>query len=164
MTQFAILRTAKLKTYGNIGGAGAHNNRTRETPNADPGIQNVKLRGSNDLVSDVKARLGVLSKPPRKNAVLAVETLLTASPEFFKGKTDAEILAWAEYSLESMKLFWGEENVVAADLHLDESTPHIHVVSVPIADGKLSCREFLGGRKNKSYRGGCEGQKQVISQ
>ena len=34
--QFAILRTAKLKTLGNIGGSLAHTYRTRETTNADP--------------------------------------------------------------------------------------------------------------------------------
>ncbi len=33
---YAILRTAKLKTMGNIGGSLAHNYRTIETPNADP--------------------------------------------------------------------------------------------------------------------------------
>ena len=36
MSAYAILRTAKLKTLGNVGGSLAHSYRTRETSNADP--------------------------------------------------------------------------------------------------------------------------------
>ena len=35
---YAILRTAKLKTMGNIGGSLAHSYRMIETPNADPNL------------------------------------------------------------------------------------------------------------------------------
>jgi len=149
MKKFAILRTAKLKSFGSIGGSGDHVMRSRPTPNADPSRrgQNRILRGSEFLLDDVKARLSDLSKPPRKNAVLAVETILTASPEFFTGKSQDEVLRWANASLESMDEIWGVGNLVHASLHMDESTPHLHVYTTPIIDGKLNCRAFLGGRK-----------------
>ncbi|MDQ7005511.1 MAG: MobV family relaxase [Ghiorsea sp.] len=86
----------------------------------------------------------------RKNAVLAVENLLTASPEFFKGKSDLQVREWADESIQSMRKFWGNENIASATLHLDESTPHIHLYAIPLIEGKLNCREFLGGRKKLS--------------
>lgn len=48
---------------------------------------------------------------------------------------------------------YGKDNVVHAALHMDESTPHIAAYIVPEKDGKLNCREFLGGRESsKIYR------------
>jgi len=150
-----ILRTAKLKTFGNIAGATAHNFRTRRTANADPSKtkDNVLLRGvgAEDVLTTIKTRFNTLDKKVRKNAVLAVETLLSASPEFFENKTSNEILKWANESIESMEKFWGVDNIVSAVLHLDESTPHIHVLSLPIdSDNKLNCRSFIGGREKLS--------------
>jgi len=143
----AILRTSKLKTLGNVAGSGSHVMRNRVTPNADPKIENINLVGSGDLLQDVK---NILPEKIRKNAVLCVENLLTASPDFFKNKSVTEIKKWADDSVDSMKNFWGAENVVAAILHLDESTPHIHLYAVPKIGEKLNCREFLGGRAKLS--------------
>ncbi|MDQ7005512.1 MAG: hypothetical protein Q9N67_11590 [Ghiorsea sp.] len=53
----AILRTAKLKTLGNIAGSAAHVSRSRDTPNADPVIDNITLVGSGDIFLDVKNML-----------------------------------------------------------------------------------------------------------
>jgi len=143
---FAILRTEKLKTLGNIGGSGSHVSRNRRTPNADPSRTdlNVQLVGSGDLVADVKKSLPAKY---RKNAVLAVENLLTASPEFFDNMSDDDVAKWADENVKWARDFWGDDNVVSATLHLDESTPHIHLFAVPKIDGKLNCREFLGGRQ-----------------
>jgi len=149
-----ILRTAKLKTMGNIAGATAHNFRTRNTLNADPTKtkDNVLLHGvsADEVLPTIHKRFETLEKKVRKNAVLAVETLLSASPEFFTNKSHDEILEWANESVKSMSDFWGVDNIVSAVLHLDESTPHIHVLSLPIHDNKLNCRSFIGGREKLS--------------
>ena len=75
---FAILRTEKLKTFGNIGGSLAHNFRDIETPNADVDrtIKNSHtLKSANDVMDAIQLRL-----PPkrRSDAVLCIEHLITA--------------------------------------------------------------------------------------
>jgi len=160
---YAICRTAKLKTAGNLGGVNDHLHRLRETPNADRELtyQNQQLRGGDDLAADVQARLDAAGCTVRKNAVLAVEHVLTVSPEFLnfhKGEangkpallgsqTDRERLAqFRARALEWVDERYGRENVVSAVLHVDEKTPHLHIIVVPIDQkGKLNCRAYLGG-------------------
>ncbi|MGU9445266.1 plasmid recombination protein, partial [Clostridium perfringens] len=44
------------------------------------------------------------------------------------------------------------ENVVSAKVHMDETTPHMHLHFVPIKDGKLQCRSVLNqSRFNKVH-------------
>jgi hypothetical protein len=86
---FAIVRTAKLKTAGNLGGLNNHLERKMEVPNADPELSHLNRRkvGSGDLAKDVTNRLQAAGiEKPRKNAVLAIEHLMTASPEAFPFK------------------------------------------------------------------------------
>ena len=161
---FAILRTAKLTTAGNIGGLNAHLTRTMDVPNADPELARYNSRpiGSADLWGDVRQRIEESGVKVRKNAVLAVEHLITASPEVFgykvrdtKGKKElyGNVDAWKEFETSAQKwLFerYGRENVVNFTVHKDESTPHIHAVVVPILDNKLNCRAYLGGREKMS--------------
>ena len=83
---FTVLRIQKLKTWGAIGGSGKHNQRERETPNADAArtAENRTVVGSadSDSVAQVKEAIG--TQRIRKNAVLGVEMLLSASPEYFR--------------------------------------------------------------------------------
>ena len=79
---YAILRTAKLKSFGEIGGSLSHNYRTRPTPNADPTrtADNSHSVSKSYLVMDgIKQRL---PDKVRSNAVLCLEFLITASPEW----------------------------------------------------------------------------------
>ena len=160
---FAIVRTEKLKTAGNIGGLNNHLTRTMDVPNADPELApwNSRPIGSENLLSDVQNRFDELGIKPRKNAVWAIEHLMTASPEAFDYKKiiDQEgkvalrgnVQKWKAFEndcREWLKERYGKENVVNFTVHKDESTPHIHAVVVPIdKKGKLNCREYLGGRE-----------------
>ena len=89
---FAILRISKLKTAGNIGGLNAHLNRTMKVPNADPDLthHNHRMIGTENLNMDVQDRIKEAGITPRKNGVLAIEHLITTSPEFYKGITKVE--------------------------------------------------------------------------
>ena len=76
---FAILRTEKLKTFGNIGGSLAHNFRDIETPNADADrtIKNShSLKSSAEVIDAIQLRL---PEKRRSDAVLCIEHLITAS-------------------------------------------------------------------------------------
>ncbi len=145
MSAKAILRTQQLKTLQSIGGSSTHVARTRPTPNADPQRSNVVMVGSGNPLDDVQS---LLPEKRRKNAVLAVEHVLTASPEFFRNKTPEQVREWAEASVASMAKFWGKDNIASAILHLDESTPHIHLYVVPLKNGKLNARHYIGGSRH----------------
>jgi hypothetical protein len=161
---YAVLRTVKLKTAGNIGGLNAHLIRSKEVPNAEKALEHYNSRpiGSADLLSDVQKRLqeaGIVKV--RKDGVLAVEHLMTASPEHFnyhskvneQGKVGlyGDVEKWKAFekaSIEWLKGRYGEKNLVNVTVHKDEQTPHIHAIIVPIDQkGKLNCKSFLGGRE-----------------
>lgn len=71
----------------------------------------------------------------RKNQNIALEVILTGSPETMIGLNEEQIDQWAQESLDWAGRQWGKENLVSAVLHLDEKTPHIHLVVVPIVQG-----------------------------
>ncbi len=144
---FAVLHTKKLKTTGEIGGLGKHNERARDTPNADPErtALNERLAGSGDWVVDVQDRLDTQERI-RTNAVLAVSHLLSASRDWFEAASPAQVEAWRDRSMEWLRETYGAENVVAAVLHRDETTLHIQAMVVPIDErGKLTASHWLDG-------------------
>lgn len=148
---YAILRTAKLKSFGEIGGSLSHNYRTRPTPNADSTRtpDNHHSVSKRDLVMDgIKQRL---PEKTRSNAVLCVEYLITASPEWSGWQDQKQEADFFKRSLEWLEHKHGKENVIATSIHRDETTPHLVAYVVPIDQkGKLNAREFLGGRAKLS--------------
>ena len=144
---YAILRTAKLKSFGEIGGSLSHNYRTRPTPNASP------IRTPDNSHSVSKSYLvmdGIKNRLPektRKNAVLAIEYLITASPEWSGWQNKEKEQEFFKRSVEWLQQKHGKENVIATSIHRDETTPHLIAYVVPIdGRGKLNARSFLGGR------------------
>jgi hypothetical protein len=147
---YAILRTAKLKTMGNIGGSLAHNYRTIKTPNADPNRtpNNYHIVATPEAVKQaIKDRL---PEKRRSDAVLCIEYLITASPEWEGWGKSQEVDFFKRASL------WltdkhGKENVAGISIHRDISTPQLVAYVVPIDErGRLNCKEFLGGRAKLS--------------
>lgn len=67
------------------------------------------------------------------------------------------VAQWEEASLKWLQNYFGERNVVSAMVHMDESSPHIHAVVVPITpDGRLCAKDYTGSREKmqaiwKSY-------------
>jgi 5S rRNA maturation endonuclease (ribonuclease M5) len=157
----AIARIAKLKS-GSVGASGQHTRRARETLNANPEIANIRFIGQPDspdlpsLETIVRERIG--DQTIRKNGVLCVEMLLTASPEYFRpddpskaGYYEPEKLADFQQTVHSWLDKEYGDRIVRAELHLDESTPHVHAYLVPLDErGKLNCRGLFGGREKLS--------------
>jgi len=148
---YAVMRFNKLKTMGQVSSRGAHNERTRDTPNADDERreENERLAGSGDWRADVQARLDD-APTIRTNAVLALDYVFTASREFFERGDERERSArlddWRDRTMEWLRGYFGEANVVAAILHRDELTPHIQAMVVPINEkGRLSATDFIDG-------------------
>ncbi len=148
---YAVMRFNKLKTMGQVSSRGAHNERTRATPNADDERrgENERLAGSGDWWADVQARLDDAPKI-RANAVLALDYVFTASREFFERGDERERAVrlddWRDRTMAWLRGHFGEANVVAAILHRDELTPHIQAMVVPINEkGRLSATDFIDG-------------------
>ncbi len=150
---YAIMRTEKHHTMGEIAALGKHNERTRDTPNADPERlgENVRLVGSGDWVADAQARLAEATNPHfRPDAIRGVEVFMGVSPEFKNTATEADWRAWVERSMGWLTdTFRDPRNIVAAVWHRDELTPHIQALVVPLREdnARLSYEHYLGGSK-----------------
>ena len=151
---YCILRTKKLKSICAVARSARHTFRQDETPNADPKRtpQN-RLIGAKTSSSLLGSLRELLPAKRRKDAVLTIEYLITASPEFFKSD-DGNTITRSSYfnnALEFLRLKHGKNNIISAALHLDETTPHLVVYAVPInAAGRLCAKDFLGGRAKLS--------------
>ena len=152
--QYAILRFAKYKgpTLSRIE---AHNERTKEAYASNPDIDTersrlnfhpVKPRGkyrevSNQIIRESGCRV-------RKDSVTAVEVLITASPEFFEGKKPRQVKEFFDHALEFMKAKQNAATYISAVVHVDEKTPHMHLIFVPLTpDNRLSAKTIIGNRK-----------------
>ena len=153
---YAIIRKRKHKSISSIKTREKHTYRLEETPNADPAKlnKNKLLYGVEGYGAEIENQLKnyeQAGKNIRTNAVLAIEYLLTASPEFFdegsKNERDERLKKWCDAQIEFVKKEHGAKNIACMYLHLDEKTPHIEVFVVPIdPKGKLNCKHFLGAR------------------
>ncbi len=140
---YAIIGVAKLKTTGNIKGVTDHMERNRKTINANGQANDVLIQPP--TMEEITER--IQSYIPRKNAVLAYDFLMTASPDFFRGKTEEQVRQWERDSIAWCKKTFGSGNVIAAICHRDETTPHIQALIIPEHEGKLNARHFTGGRE-----------------
>lgn len=157
---YAILRTSKIKTPAGAAGMNRHLIRDRsqfDIPNADKDLEKLNRQyvGTDNLYQDIQDRIKASGvEKVRKNAVLAVEHLMTFSPEFAPLSKNEEIDKNGEkkYFLSGngedvnnvhefariarlwMEETYGKENVISVHLHLDEKTPHIHAYATPILE------------------------------
>lgn len=147
---FAIYRTAKLKSFGEIGGSLSHTYRTRPTPNADENKQHLNKHMFETYNQCFFALKNAIPEKRRSNAVLCIEHLITASPDWEGWGTKKEE-DFFKKSLEFLNKKYGKENVVACSIHRDETTPHLIVYVIPIDEkGGLNAKKWLGGRSKLS--------------
>lgn len=164
---FAIMRYAKLRSVTSIKGSSKHMRRDIPTPNADASISanNPILIGTDDPAADVLRlvpKIGARQGDPengkllrRSNSVLAVEVLMTTSPEWWRSSTRADRDAWVAQSTAWLVAEWGEENVAHLEFHMDETTPHLTGLIVPLDPdtGGLNARRWIGGKASKMNPG-----------
>ena len=176
----AIFRVQGIKTTTDLQGIGIHNFHRVSEKNKDidhsRSDDNITLKncGGNyalmfDLITrDLEKQHNEQMKTTRKSrqksfknrinddkADVACEFLMTASPGYFEGKSREEIESWAQTSLDfiTKKIGIEEKNILHAVVHMDEKTPHLHVVAVPLIekyDGRrkedvlaISRRQFI---------------------
>ena len=152
--QYAILRFAKYKGP-EISGIEAHNERTKEkyasNPDIDPSRTHLNfhlIKPERKYRAESECQIAEAGCRTRSDSVRVVEALITATPEFFKGKKRAEIREFFNEALEFIKQNQAPETIISAVVHLDEKSPHMHLCFVPLTEDKRLCaKEILGNKK-----------------
>ena len=159
---YAIFRVEPINKLKDLGQIGAHNTRTKEAykSNLDidksKSINNINLvpithkdyyTSYMNLVKDYKKQHDEKQKTERENrkktfsqmlddsnSVVADELLFTSDKEFFKSMTTGEIIKWAESCMDFVyeDIGYDKWQILNATIHLDEKTPHLHCVVVPL--------------------------------
>lgn len=149
---FCIMRTEKRKRT-DLSGIQKENTRTATEYNNKvvPGMDifNVTLKESNNWLQDINKEIQAAGAKARSNSVMALDTIYTASADFFQGKTNAENDKFFQDCLKFHENHFG--HIISAVVHYDETTPHLHVISVPLTkDGRLSARDVIGNKAKMS--------------
>ena len=152
--QYAILRFAKYKGP-EISNIEAHNERTKEKYASNPDVDTSRSHLNFHLVTpqrkyraEAEKQIAEAGCRTRSDSVRVVEALVTASPEFFKGKKKSEVKAYFQEALDFIQQHQNPRTIISAVVHMDEKTPHMHLSFVPLtADGRLSAKEIVGNKK-----------------
>ena len=79
--------------------------------------------------------------------MLAIEYVMSASPEWFEKATPEQEKAFFQQSVQWLADKYGADRIVTASIHRDETTPHLSAFVVPLTqDKRLSAKEFIGSR------------------
>ena len=156
--QYAILRFAKYKGP-EIGCIESHNERTKEKYASNPDIDTSRSHLNFQLVfperkyrAEAEKQIAEAGCRTRSDSVRVVEVLVTASPEFFKGKKKAEVRAYFNEALDFMQKHKSKDTIISAVVHMDEKTPHMHLCFVPLTEDKrLSAKEIVGNKKKLTW-------------
>lgn len=153
---YAVARMQKMKS-GNLGGAYRHNERIFENhSNKDIDPEKTHLnyeltdrdrsipydRQIKQYINDNK----ISKRALRKDAVLCNEWIITSDKAFFENMSPNQIKNFFETAKNFFAERYGNSNIAYAMVHLDESTPHMHLGLVPMQNGKLSSKSLFGSR------------------
>lgn len=152
--QYAIMRFMKYKGP-EIGAIEAHDERTKENYSSNPDIDRSRSHFNFHLVepkgkyrTEAERQIREAGCRTRTDSIRVVETIVTASPEFFENKKMPEIREFFETALRFISEKQDPGTILSAVVHLDEKTPHMHLSFVPLTeDGRLSAKEIIGNRK-----------------
>ena len=158
---YAIFRCQSINTLEDLSHIGSHNKREKESYKSNPDIRKEDSKYNIQLVKcnkKYREKFYEITKEYRKEheekmktirqdryktfdqmvddskSCVADEMIFTSDPEFFKDMSKEEILRWANGCMEFVykDLGYTKEQVLHSVLHLDERTPHIHCVVVPL--------------------------------
>lgn len=158
---YGIFRSEPIMTLNDLAQIGSHNKREKKAYKSNPNIKleltksNIELvplkgkyvKGFHNLTKEYRKQHEEKQKTEREDrkrsysemlnksrSVVADELLFTATNKFFKDKDKDFILEWANTCMDFVynDLGYTKEQILHSTLHLDEATPHIHCVVVPL--------------------------------
>lgn len=93
-------------------------------------------------------RLKEVKKPLRKDAVIVRPLILQLDPSFYdeyEDENSESITTMIEWACKT----FGKENLIGGSLHLDEASPHLHLLFTPVTDdGRLSQKDWFTSPKS----------------
>ena len=148
------------KAHGSDSGTTAHIERFIIPKNADPTRTHLNRKlieypeGVKDRSAAIQRRLeeAGLTRKVGSNQVRAIRINVSATHEDMERiQREGRLNEWCADNLKYFADTFGKENIVAAHLHLDEKTPHMHVTLVPIIKGERK-RKKREEQAKKRYR------------
>ena len=156
MSGYAIMRF--VKHSGSAAGIEAHHERLKENYKSNPDIRTERSSRNIHLIQpemrysrEIKTRIEAAKERNPKivvkaNSVRFVDTLITATPEYFQGFSMEVVKRYFQTALKFFEEKVSAKNIVSAVIHMDEKTPHMHLVFVPLTDDdRLSAKDIIGG-------------------
>lgn len=142
----AIIRVVKMNSHASLGSSLAHNYRTMKVPHADESRTHLNedwkpAKTPAAIKAAIRERVSMADRVA-KRAVIALEYLVSAPREAFS--EHGGHLDWRPYFKDA--LTWieqrhGTANVIAANIQLDETTPHLVVYVCPLVQYPEKKRE-----------------------
>lgn len=148
-----LIRLGTIKGKNGVLVAMQHNKRTLQSERgASANIDATRTSLNYSIASDdnpeaiaqhAKIQMLKANIEPRKNCVMAVEIVISLPIDRHEQDTKPffnDCYEWIK------KTFAGE--LLSFDVHLDESAPHAHAITLPLIDGKMQGRKLMGDRGN----------------
>ena len=159
---YIVARMQKMKAV-NLGGAYRHNERIFEN-HSNKDIDTSRSHLNYELterdrelsyksqIEDYINENKVSERAIRKDAVLCDEWIITSDKAFFEKLDQEKTRDFFETAKNYFAENYGEENIAYASVHLDESTPHMHMGVVPFENGKLSSKAMFDREELKKIQ------------
>lgn len=155
MPSYISFDIRKRKTITN--GLARHNERQPGMKHTNTNIKNERTKDNITLVtSDLSypKRIEKIideqhtsKRKVRHDAVRLITTTVELGGDI-REKSEKEQVDFLLGTYEYLKNEYGENNIVHASIHVDETCPHLHFDFVPIKDGSLNARSVVGNKKD----------------
>lgn len=149
---YLVCHFGKYKS-GNVFGLQKHNQRENENySNKD--IDKARIDLNYDLINQGNINYSkkiktiieanrASQRTIRKDATVYCECIVSSDSSFFERLTENKQKKFFEVALDYLKDKIGAEFFVSANVHFDETTPHMHVGFVPIIENSLSAKKLI---------------------
>lgn len=147
---YAVVHMQKVNA-GGIRGIQSHVNR-EHPPKTNPDIDPERSRDNYAFVESrnfyrdamrIVRENAPKTKTVRKDAVLLCNFVVTSDHEFFQRLPRNQQRALFRDALDWFGNRYGKNLIASAVIHMDESTPHMHLSVVPIKDGRLAAKNLF---------------------
>jgi outer membrane murein-binding lipoprotein Lpp len=147
---FAVVHMQKIKA-GGIRGIQSHIHREHK-PRTNPDIdvsrthENYDVLCCRNFVQQIKETIknfAPKTKTVRKDAVVLCDFIVTSDEKTMKAMPYEKQLAFFKDTVSWFSGRYGEANVINATVHMDETTPHLHLSIVPICGERLSAKSLF---------------------
>lgn len=161
---YAIIRNANYKK-DNLAGLYKHNERkntnySNKDINKNNSINNYSIKNCSTTYSNAIKKLQLennLKGRIIKTTNIACEFIITSDKDFFEkiGPKETKRYFQTAYNFVANYKNLSEKYILSAKVHMDESTPHLHLVFVPVVHAKdkkgntiekIACSEYWKGK------------------